>query len=130
MKEKELTDKATARPWKHYHSKLRPQFSVVIDEIHGADGETVVAWPGFDGLTPKSRLKANISLIVDAVNAYDALRARNAELEEALRRIERWFGEFPDVKDRNGQPTTYGVAYGSNGERDYMRSIARAAIKG
>jgi len=52
----------------------------------------------------------------------------NARLVEALQRIERWFGEFPPVKSREGLPSTYGVEYGSNGERDYMRKIARDAL--
>ncbi|HYF35140.1 MAG TPA: Lar family restriction alleviation protein [Prosthecobacter sp.] len=52
-------------------------------------------------------------------------------LREALQRIERWFGEFPMVDDpRGGKPVSYGVAYGSNGERDFMRAIARAALAG
>lgn len=53
---------------------------------------------------------------------------------DALQRIERWFGEFPKVpqKDTMGNPTgdmvSYGYAYGSNGERDFMRTVARNAL--
>lgn len=51
---------------------------------------------------------------------------------EALEKIARWHGEFPDVpaeaKARHGD-LSYGSMYGSNGERDYMRQVARDAIK-
>lgn len=61
----------------------------------------------------------------------DQLRAINAELLEALERIERWFGEFPEtgkVWEGSGEPMSYGACYGSNGERDFMRLIARNAL--
>lgn len=57
------------------------------------------------------------------------------ELEKktaALERIERWIGEFPDAEIEwcgKKQRVSYGVAYGSNGERDYMRAIARSALQ-
>jgi hypothetical protein len=51
----------------------------------------------------------------------------------ALRRIEKWFGEFPETgkfwDDAEERPMSYGACYGSNGERDYMRGIAREALK-
>lgn len=54
--------------------------------------------------------------------------------KEALEKIERWVGEFPDTgrtwpADQGGGPVSYGAQYGSNGERDYMRGVARAALK-
>ena len=51
----------------------------------------------------------------------------------ALERIERWFGEFPetgkywDDKNKKNQ-MSYAACFGSNGERDYMRQIARDAL--
>ncbi len=49
--------------------------------------------------------------------------------KKTLRQINGWIG-FPDTGERwpNGQPMSYGACYGSNGERDYMRSIARDAL--
>lgn len=52
---------------------------------------------------------------------------------EALAKIERWFGEFPESgrfcdEPENTRPMSYGANYGSNGERDFMRAIARAAL--
>ena len=55
-----------------------------------------------------------------------------ARLEAALRRIEKWFGEFPETgrfwDDDQSQPMRYMACFGSNGERDYMRDIARVAL--
>jgi hypothetical protein len=55
-------------------------------------------------------------------------------LREALMKIERWFGEFPETgkfwDQEKTRPVSYETAYGSNGERDYMREVARAALKG
>ena len=64
---------------------------------------------------------------------YAALELELAEAREALRRIERWFGEFPPTgrywdEPQNTRPMTYGAAFGSNGERDYMRGLARAIL--
>lgn len=66
------------------------------------------------------------------MNTEEALRQRIQQLEAALDRIARWFGEFPPTGDTwpSGEPVSYGAAYGSNGERDYMRGIARAALAG
>ena len=58
------------------------------------------------------------------------LQARVAALEAALRTIERW-NDFPPTGqqwEQSGNPISYGAAYGSNGERDYMRGIARKAL--
>jgi len=50
-------------------------------------------------------------------------------LREALRKIADW--ELPPSGKRwpdTAAPMSYGAAYGSNGERDYMREVARAAL--
>jgi hypothetical protein len=59
-----------------------------------------------------------------------ALQERVRVLEEALQKIERWFGEFPPTGRTwpDGTPTSYAAEYGSNGERDFMRSVARKAL--
>lgn len=50
------------------------------------------------------------------------------KLREALRKIAEW--ELPPTGDTwpGGSPVSYGAKYGSNGERDYMRELARAAL--
>jgi hypothetical protein len=59
--------------------------------------------------------------------------SRTRKLELALIRIEKWFGEFPETgkffDDAKERPVSYGACYGSNGEREYMRGIAREALK-
>lgn len=73
--------------------------------------------------------KANAAFIVKAVNSHDALVS-------ALERIERWFGEFPETGQfwpnpdgsDSDRPMSYSAAYGSNGERDFMREVARVAL--
>ena len=58
------------------------------------------------------------------------LYSPNAGLVEALERIRRWHGEFPETGEvlESGDPVSYGLQYGSNGERDYMRQVAAAAL--
>lgn len=49
----------------------------------------------------------------------------------ALQKIERWFDEFPETGKtwpETDTPMSYGACYGSNGERDFMRAVARDAI--
>jgi len=60
----------------------------------------------------------------------ETLELENVRLREALTRIEKWIGEFPEVEMRDGKMGSYGYAYGSNGERDYMRAVARKALEG
>jgi hypothetical protein len=59
-----------------------------------------------------------------------AAEARVGELAETVARIERWFGEFPETGKfwDDGTPMSYGACYGSNGERDFMRALARTAL--
>lgn len=58
------------------------------------------------------------------------LRERCGRLEGALKRIAKWHGEFPPSHRAwdDGSPMSYSAAFGSNGERDYMREIARTAL--
>ena len=58
------------------------------------------------------------------------LEEGDAKMIAALTRIEKWIGEFPEVGMRDGKIGSYGYAYGSNGERDYMRAVARKALEG
>lgn len=62
-----------------------------------------------------------------AVIAQSSAVQRAEMLSTALGRIERW-SEFPPATDRKGKSIPYGAAYGSNGERDYMRRLATAAL--
>ena len=59
---------------------------------------------------------------------HEALQARVAELEGALRDIADW--KMPESKRTmpNGAPMSYSAAYGSHGERLAIISMARAAL--
>lgn len=57
-----------------------------------------------------------------------AASAPNAALVAALQRIACWHGEFPEVKNADGTKSSYSFAYGSNGQRDYMRQVALDAL--
>lgn len=66
-----------------------------------------------------------------AADEIARLTERCAALESALQQIERWdgfpeTGEFWDKSKKD--PISYGAQFGSNGERDFMRGIARAAL--
>ena len=56
------------------------------------------------------------------------LEAEAYRLRAALERIAKWHGEFPAATCR-GESVDYGYAYGSNGERDFMREVAREALE-
>jgi len=64
----------------------------------------------------------------------DFLERRCAQLERALQAVVAW--ELPETgkfwPDHDGtdsdRPMSYGAAYGSNGERDYFRNLARQAL--
>lgn len=63
--------------------------------------------------------------IKDLHRCCDALTARVAELEAALKKIEDW--NPPQVISR-AELVPMASALGSNGERDYFRQLASAAL--
>jgi hypothetical protein len=67
---------------------------------------------------------------VERNETVERIRAEQ-QLREALEFIERWSHEsFPRTGRtwEDGSPMSYSAAFGSNGERDYMRGIARTAL--
>lgn len=70
----------------------------------------------------------------EAVSKIAVLVEENETMRQALQRIERWHGEFPETgrywdEPNNAEPMSYIACFGSNGERDYMRLIASNALK-
>lgn len=111
-------------PWK---AGDRVLIEVVVESVF--DGAS--NWP------IKIVLDAGDSETVDCsrnvhYSAIHPLEGPSDALVKALEKIEKWFGEFPETgrfwDDDKTRPITYGAAFGSNGERDFMRSIAREAI--
>jgi len=72
--------------------------------------------------------------MVTAIARAEKAEAEVKRMREALEKIEKWFGDFPETgkfwDDEKTRPMSYSACYGSNGERDYMRSVAREALKG
>lgn len=66
----------------------------------------------------------------EVIERRKAAAVEIARLRNALERIERWHGEFPPTERfwEDGTPMSYGACWGSNGERDFMRAIARDAL--
>lgn len=54
---------------------------------------------------------------------------RLEKCEAALRYVEAWKFPDTDLTWNDGSKISWGAAYGSNGERDHMREIARAALE-
>jgi hypothetical protein len=61
--------------------------------------------------------------------ALEAEREARKQAEEALRKIADW--ELPSTGETwpSGGPVSYEANFGSNGVRDYIRSVARAALE-
>jgi hypothetical protein len=76
----------------------------------------------------KSQYEMHVMVPLEKHDALEQSGKREAALREALARIAKWHGEFPATVFVHEKPMSYGAAYGSNGERDYMREIARAAL--
>ncbi|WP_091739868.1 hypothetical protein [Phenylobacterium immobile] len=87
--------------------------------------------PGHNATIPHAQILATLAENYAGSRAWaEAEKARADRLAEALIKIERWFGEFPDTGKTwpNGSPVSYGASWGSNGERDFMRVVARQAL--
>ncbi len=58
------------------------------------------------------------------------LSIENRRYKAALERISKWFDEFPPTGRTwdDGTAMSYSAAFGSNGERDYMRQVAADAL--
>lgn len=114
---------------------LSQTYSKVTDEMVNAAIEA--AWPGpeivyadgHDSAEAMMRAALEAALSIAPMQPADS----HADLVKALEKIEKWFGEFPETgrfwhDGVRQQPMSYGAAFGSNGERDFMREIARAAL--
>lgn len=114
--------------WKIDNSMGRPGVRVLDD-----NGDTVA---DDEPYYPARLSVAHAATIVAAVNEVAELRKHLATARAALAKIEKWHGEFPPTGRAwdDSKPLTpdnemsYGACNGSNGERDYMRAVARAAL--
>lgn len=97
---------------------------VLKDNYASWKRDSELAWDGETANTWKAR-----ALTAEA--ELSRVKAEGERMRGALERIERWFGEFPKTsrKWEDGTPMSYATLFGSNGERDFMRGIARAALQ-
>jgi hypothetical protein len=67
---------------------------------------------------------------VDQKEELRKARERVSAMEKALQQVADW-GPFPRVPSttEGGPDFSYGTAYGSSGERDFIRKIAADALK-
>lgn len=110
---------ATERPWFAINGG--------VDIVDRSGAMVAAVWaPGED--RGGVNAQANAALILAAVKTYDA--SDSEAYRKALEIIEKWFGEFPDTESKwpDGSPMSYGALFGTNGERDFMREVARKAL--
>jgi hypothetical protein len=123
---------ATPGPWEHRGASVASIATGYVAELSGFP-HSLASLSATRGPEQRDRdaafiAAANPSTVIALLGEIEALR-------KALERIERWFGEFPETgmfwdDDKKTRPLSYGAAFGSNGERDFMRAIARAALNG
>jgi hypothetical protein len=80
-------------------------------------------------LVVDAEYKKVLPLYAKSVPADNPAEAVPDEVIRTLERIAKWHGEFPEAPPFQGKPQSYGAAYGSNGERDYMRGLAAEALE-
>jgi hypothetical protein len=70
-------------------------------------------------------------LFEDVEEILSAYQSALETCREALEKIHTWIGQFPATGKNwpdSQEPVSYGAAYGSNGERDFMRNVAGKAL--
>ncbi|CAB4191416.1 hypothetical protein UFOVP1229_28 [uncultured Caudovirales phage] len=104
----------------------------LIDTLPLGKSGMLQQMPGRDELASVHRRNPRVANGYEVLLAhYLELRKQSQVMEAALKKISTWFGEFPDTGRtwEDGTPMSYVAAFGSNGERDYMRSVAQAALE-
>jgi hypothetical protein len=108
--------------WRETHPEHGDKYGHIYSE-HWSTPNTRHPAVTVERLFTEGQLRASFS-------RADALETENAALRGALTKIEKWFGQFPETGQihSDGSPVSYSALYGSNGERDFMRQIARTAL--
>lgn len=77
----------------------------------------------------EAEMYANAMLIASAPDLLaerERFKVLNAALVAALQRVAAW--ELPDVMCEDGKIRSFTVEYGSNGAREFFRTVAHAAL--
>lgn len=75
------------------------------------------------------RIALMLVMVYEKLEQVDS-SPRERKMEKALKRIHKWFGEFPPTGRtwEDGSEMSHSACMGSNGERDYMRDVAAQAL--
>jgi hypothetical protein len=60
------------------------------------------------------------------MSLLEELLIENRNMRKALEFIVAW--DLPKLPDHSGKLVSYGLQRGSNGERDYMKQVAKEAL--
>lgn len=114
------------------------EFMASIEELHtlGASNSLVYWRVRARVEAMRAEIERTKKAIIAALDENTATKVLTLRIEElkadaerlavALRQIERW--RLPVAFGRDGRTSKYEVEYGSNGARDYIRGVARAAL--
>jgi hypothetical protein len=71
------------------------------------------------------------AMVLNLADRVDVAESAPMRMQAALEKIAKWHGEFPPsgAVYPDGSAVSYGIEFGSNGERDYMRKVACEALK-
>lgn len=122
----------TYRVWTHAEANGR--WFWCLDGVKSGDAQDEGAAKAAAQADYEQRILS--ALNTDLLSELEAVKAERDGLLAALAKIERW--ELPRTGRRwnENEPLTpenemsYGALYGSNGERDFIRGIARTTLTG
>lgn len=100
---------------------LRNLAATLLEE----DGKRIDAWEDLGNKTAAATVTA-LQRAREAESENARLREQVGRLRLGLEKIEIWFEQFPPSGSTwpDGTPMSYGAAFGSNGERDFIRKLA------
>ncbi len=129
--------KADVARWRELKEECHHEANKYIEATHILRGElssaeaTVIGYQEINQelKAENEKLKEELLKLVDSRDdSIEDLKLINEELVQALEIISNW--NLPDTGRTwdDGTPMSYEAAYGSNGARDYIKSVASQAI--
>lgn len=112
---------ATARLW-----KIDPRPFRNHGLIHISNGEYIVAKALGQTVTCETEAEATAALIVEAVNAYEPLKARLAEIEGERDEARAALGRIAQPDDLAADPSNFGAF--AEAYLNFAQHIARTAL--
>jgi hypothetical protein len=111
-----------------------PEYWSVRERLAAAEAALAEAQDGeLDAIKDLARCNAAYRELQQQVTQQAAtistLEATNRDLIAALKQIYAWQMPSSGLFNADGTPMDYAWAFGSNGERDFIRGLARTAIE-